>query len=323
MAQSKSDQQSTGQGSASPGQLLAARKAAKAAKKAAKRGRQAEVRESDVLRATAQAADWARENRTVLWVSIAAIAVVIGGLATWSHITSKRAHDAADLLWEASRAADAPLEGAFGAVGNEEETFTSVGARARAAAKRFDKVLERYPHTAAAAWARIGRANALLQEGKTEYARVLFKQALDDADTVTLKWRALEGLAQTYEADRNWTEAQAQYRAMSSLADARIKLQARYGLARTELAQGDQNKALRTLKDLRSDLHKEDAPELPSLSREVDTELAYLDPGSVPAGSGGGERLTPAQLRQLIERLKAAKEAGGGPAGQGAGGAGE
>lgn len=320
MAEGKAEQQRQGSQGPTPGELLAARKAAKAAKKAAKRGRAADVRESEAIRAATLAADWARQNRRVLWSVIGAAVVLIGGVTAWSYWSTNRSEKAANLLWEGARAADAPLGGGLGASGSDQETFTTVDARAHSAARRFDRVIERYSGAAAAPWARLGRANALLQEGKPSEARKLFHTVLQDADSVVLKWRALDGLAQSYEAQKSWLKAMSQYRAMASLNDRRIEMAARFGMARMELAEGRQKPAIEALKDLRSDLNKEGAPQLPELSQATDELLSYLDPEAVPAAStGAGSQFTPEQLRELIKRLKAQHGAGGagGPGGAG------
>jgi tetratricopeptide (TPR) repeat protein len=309
MADNAEQDRSSEEAPARPGERLAAKKAAKAAQKAAKRGRQAEQRETDAIRASAKAADWLRANRRAWFLAMAGIIVAGGSAVGYLTVSANQDREATGLLWEASRAAASPLEGEAGAA-TAEETFASVQARAEAAAERFGRVLEEHPRSRAAAWARVGRANALLQAGEADRAVKAFEEALEAADGTTLRWRALEGLGFAHEAAERWAEATKQYEAMEKLGDESIALEARYHLARIQLAQGKEDDALGALKKLRDALRGDDAPRLPFLSDQVDQLIRRIDPQAIPAGSGtGGGSLSPQEMQELLRRLQ---ESGGG-----------
>ncbi|MFW5876661.1 MAG: tetratricopeptide repeat protein, partial [Myxococcota bacterium] len=311
-----------------PGQLLAARKAAKAAKKAARRGRQAEARESEAIRATTVAADWARDNRRLIVGAVVAVVLTLAAVITWVTWDASRNREASELLWEGTAAATAPLEDGSAEADDADETFTSISARAQAAIERFDRVIEQYPRADAATWARLGKANALLQMGEAEPARAILEELLQDVDRTVLRWRTLEALAQSYELDEAWTEAAGQYAAIRDLGDRRIALDADYQIARITLAQGKREAAQEALEDLRGALREEDAPELPTLSSQVDELLGYLDPSAAPPSSAGAgidpSQLDPEQLQELMRRMQEQQGGGGAPPGAGgpAGGAG-
>ncbi|MFW6066756.1 MAG: tetratricopeptide repeat protein [Myxococcota bacterium] len=317
MADPKAQEEGGPEGGRTPGQLLAAKKAAKAAKKAAKRGRQAEVRESEAIRATSAAAEWAIRHRRALWVTIGVLAAALTALVAWSIWDSHRDREATQLMLDAVQVATAPLEDGTDTASDATETFTSVEARATASAEQFQRVIDAYPSSQAAAWARVGRAVTLVHTGEPAAARELLKSVLEDADSTVLRWRALEGVAQSYEAEEQWAEAARQYEAMMELGDPRIALEARYHLARMTLAQGERDQAAKDLGELREALREEDAPDLPYLSQQVDALLGYLDPGSAApsVGAGGADgqpQLSPEELQKLMRRLEQQRGAGGG-----------
>jgi tetratricopeptide (TPR) repeat protein len=295
---------------ATKGSLLAAKKAAKAAKKAAKRGRQGEIRESEAIRASAQVASYLREQRGVLLAVAAGLLVIGGGLAAYFVLTGKQDRAATEQLWFATQAATAPLEGEGG---DADEVFTSVRARANAAAERFEQVIAEHPRSRAAAWARVGQGTALLQAEDADGALQQFQAALDGADSVVLRWRAIEGLAFAHELREDWAAAAQQFEAMAGLDDARIQLQAQYHLARLERIRGNEDAALAALQKVRDALRDDGAPDLPYLSDQVDQLIRRIDPTAIPASASGGQpQLSPQEMQELMRRLQESGGAGGG-----------
>jgi tetratricopeptide (TPR) repeat protein len=306
MADTNAEQERTSEEPASsPGRLLAAKKAAKAAKKAAKRGRQAEMRETEALRVGAQVSTFLQENRRALLGAVVALVVVGAGITAYMLMSSQEDREATEMLWEAARAATAPVEG--DGAGAADETFTSAGARATAATERFGRVLEQHPRSRASVWAHLGLGTARLQANDPDGAIEAYQAALDKADSVVQRWRAREGMAFAHELREGWDEAAKQYEAIKALDDARVQLQADYHLARLDFVRGNEDAALAALKKTRDALRDDDAPDLPYLSEQVDALIRHIDPEALPAAvSGGGQpQLSPEEMQELMRRLQA------------------
>lgn len=104
-------------------------------------------------------------------------------------------------------------------------------------------VSEEYSGTSSAQWAKVNAAHEMIRTGQQEEALTLYKEVLDETDTSSpLFPLLLIGLAQGYESNENFAEAQAHYE--------KIKLLEGYqdvgymGLARISEAQGDNQSAL-------------------------------------------------------------------------------
>lgn len=320
----------------SRGQRLAAQKAAKAAQKAAKRGKQAELVESKVVKQAGVATEWAARNRQTLLLALGAVTVAIVGAFAYSAYTAGEAHAAASLLQQAVTTAEAPVEtsrdGTDPDGDDERERYGSLEERAEKALGRYRQVLTEHPSSRAAVWARLGEGAALLAADRAEDARAAFETALRDAgDDDVVAWRALEGIAFSYEAEEQWAEATERLQELEHVGDGAFEDMADFHLARIQLAQGERDRAKETLRTLYDRLNEEDHPERPFLRDQVELRLMELDsslvqrpaspfgPGGMPMPGGGGnpaDQLSPEQLQRLIESMQ--KKAGGG-----AGGAGE
>lgn len=244
----------TGGSRRSPGERLAAARAAKAAAKAAQRGRTAEAVESRAEQKAAQASGWLRE-RTQLLLGIAVVAlVVVGGVAFWRGQAESAAADASASLYEAVETAQAPIreEGIEDDSLLTRETYASASDRAEKALERFRAVTADGP---AGVWARLGEGTAALDLGQPEAARKAFEGALaDGGDDPVVAWRALEGIAFSYEAEQAWDEALGRLEELETVADGAYEPIAAYHAARMRLAKGDRAQARNDLQQLLADL---------------------------------------------------------------------
>ncbi len=320
------------------GQRLAAAKAAKAARKAAKRGRQAEVVETKALKRAEVAGEWARSNRRTLIVAMVVIGAVVAGATGWSIHQEEKAQEASAVLWDAVETARAQIlpEGEGADPDADRPTYPTGEARAERAAERYAKVVEQYPDTAAATWARLGQGNALFDLGKHEEAREAYEKALaEGGDDPIVAWRALEGIAFTYEANEQWDEAIERFGELGELEGQRWTDIADYHRARMHLAKGDEARAKETLRGLVERLRgeREDEPDLEYVLFQAELRLSALDSSLVPrqqapfpggAGFGGqgggpGGDISPEQLQQILERLQKQGVGGAGAPGGGGG----
>ena len=340
-----------------PGQRLAAAKAAKAAAKAAKRGRGQDVAAKKAAKKAGELAEWMRANRSRLLAGVAVAIVVIGSAVTWLVVSSKRESDAASLLAKATEKMTAQIRSDDAAdleTPPEQEdprpSFRSIKARARAALRAFRRVSSQYGGTDAAAWAALGEGRAQLELGKVREARAAFDRALrDGSDEPMIAWGALEGIAFTFEAENKPREAISRFQELSRIDDGAFKDVADYNIARMYLAQNDRVRATQTLRALLDRLRAGEAeeepgaepptPKLPYIAAQAELRLMELDsslvprrpsggPGGMMGGPGGGlggpgggaNGLSQEQLQRFLETLQKQGAAGGGPGGPPGGG---
>jgi tetratricopeptide (TPR) repeat protein len=329
---------------ASAGARLAAAKAAKAAKKAAKKAALVEERraanaesapaeaeapeagqeetpdqaverqlaESPVGQAALKAQDWLRGNQNAVLGVAAAAAVGLLGWVGYNAYQGSVAASAAEALAEAVEISEARVvaEGEDEPETDaDERTYDSVSARSEAALEAYRSVVAEHGGTDAAAWAQLGIARLLLEQGEAAEARQAFEAAVAarGSDPV-LAMRAYEGVGFTYEAEDNLDEARDAFDRIRGLRDGAFGALADYHLARLSLANGDEvaaQEALETLVDgLRADSESAE-PEFPYVLAQAQTLLRQLDPSS----SDGSDTL---DIEEMVRRMMAERGAGGG-----------
>lgn len=312
---------------------LQARRTAKAAAKAARRGT-APIVPTRITRSVSSARSWFEERRTYFWGGLAAIGLIA---LAWFGITGylgRSKHEAAGLLRAAVATANAPiLEAEAESPEGEapDESYASVEARAKEARERFHKVTEQFGKSSAAAWARVGEANAASALGKYEDAQKDYDRvAADDALPGFLRWRALEGSGYALEAQQKYAEAAKRFEEIAKLDAGAYRPAADFHRARMHIALHEPQPAADLLQALvkaerarppgeggRFDSLLSDAE---TLLTELSVELnapklrADIPPASGPTASsdgatpaGGGQRISPEILEALRKQLENGK----------------
>jgi tetratricopeptide (TPR) repeat protein len=330
------------------GARLAAAKAAKAARKAAERAKEREavaaaqevdpleqIQESAFGQSMQSAGEWASANRYVVAAAIGTLALCFAVFLGYRSYTGSQAAGAAALLEHATRMAEVGVVPGDDEASEVDEdgvpsSFPTEQARATAALDAYRAVLDQYPSSEAAVWARLGVGRARFALGELEEARTAYELALEEGgDDPQVAWMALEGIAFTYEATESWTDATNRLDELGRLGEGRYAPVARYHTARLQLAEGNEDAAIETLDELVSDLRQaeadEEAQEFPFVLAQAELRLRALDPSRAPAnpslsglagGGGGGppgglpEGIDPETLRRLLQ------EQGGGGAGE-------
>jgi predicted negative regulator of RcsB-dependent stress response len=304
-----------------PGQRLAAAKAAKAAEKAKKRGRDAEIVEGKAVKQAEAAAEWAQKNRSLIWGGLALLAVSVAAVVGWSIYSGQQAHEASELLLDAVTAARGEIrEGGNAATDQDEEdeVFESTEARAEASLERFRKVLGQYEGSQAGHWARLGEAKALADLGKQDEARASYEKALlEGGDDPMIALRALEGIAFTYEQEEKWDEAIERFQRLGNSGGAAIKDIADYNLGRVYMAKGDMVQAKDILHSLWERLRSDErtGPELPFIQNQTELRLMEIDPSLLPQrslGGGGGQQPSQQEIQEMIRQLQLQQGGAGG-----------
>lgn len=299
-----------------PGQRLAAARAAKAQKKTATRGREADLREqraidtAEVVRE--KAVSYLDTNRRVIWGAIGAI-VLVGAIAFGVKKWQDGEEQAAGALLEAAnrvQLAEIRSEGERAeAEDDDAPTFATRAARAEAALRKYREVTRRYPRTDAAVWAFVGEGRALLDRGEPAEARAAYQKAVQaGGDDPAVTRQALEGIGFSYEAEENWDEALDTYEELAGIANGTYESWGDYHAARMLLKKGNQDQAKERLRAVLERLRADDAPGAPYLRRQVEARLAVIDPTFTPQGGGGGGmggQLSPEQLQELIRQAQA------------------
>ncbi|MBX3270052.1 MAG: tetratricopeptide repeat protein [Sandaracinaceae bacterium] len=314
---------------------LAAARAAKAARKAAKRGKELKeekapldtIADTAVAQRVASFGDWASENRPTVYAIVGAIVIAIAG--TIGYLQYRDAQLAA-----AGAALSAAVEIANARIRDEEEipgendppSYTSVTARAEAAIAAFDAVVAQHGGTPAAAWAHLGRGQALMALERYADARAAFQAAIDaDGSDGAVLWRALEGKGFTFEAEEDWAQAAEAYTELGRIEDGRFDPVAKYHLARSYIARDQREQATDTLRtlveSLRNAADDESAQDFAYVLAQAEVRLRELDPSAVPArptlggGPGGGlvvdpgaggdsPQITPEQIQEMLRRMQ-------------------
>jgi tetratricopeptide (TPR) repeat protein len=304
---------STSTAAMTPGQRLAAARAAKSAKKTAQRGREADEREkraidtAEVVRE--KAASYLGTNRRIVWGAIATLAIAAGVLVGVRNWQASEEQAAGALLEEASRIQLATIrteDERAATEGDDEPTYTSKEARAEAALEKYRAVTSGYPGTDAAAWAHVGEGRALLDRNEPAEARAAYQKAIDAAEgDPAVTRQALEGIGFSFEAEENWDEALSTYEELGALANGLFESWGDYHAARMLLRKGDEDQAKQRLQTVLERLRTEDAPAAPYLRRQVESRLALLDPSLGTQSGGAQDQLSPEQLQELIRQAQA------------------
>ncbi len=268
---------------------------------------------------------------------VAAVVLIVAGVFAFNKFAKAGDAEAATALWDAMEIANARIvdpeeeeaeeEEASDEEGDEEEevTFESETARAEAAIEAFDEVIANHAGTKAAAFARIGLANASRVLGDSEEAREAYEAALAESDDPEVALRALEGIGFTYEVDENWDEAEARFDEMGDIDRPGARILADYHLARIALAKDETEAAKEKLQALLESLDEDDAPQMEFVRDQAEMRLREIDPSLVqssapsmfpgmggpggPGGAGafggaGGQQMTPEMQRMLEELMR-------------------
>jgi hypothetical protein len=333
MAVSQGEEEKSGPVSASSAAAsrLAARRAAKAATKASKRGT-APVVPTKVTQGVTAAKSWFdTHQRTMLYAALGAVALVVAWVLVGSQF-GKRSRDAADLLGVGLTTANAPII----APGSEpvgdapEESYPTAQARAEKTRGAFETATKRFPDAPAAAWAMLGQANALNELGKASEAQAIYARVLEQKDLAPfVRWRALEGIAYAFEAQKKYDEALKRFAEIGELENGTYKVVADYQQARMQIALGQKQKAA----DLLQALIKADkarpagegtrfesvVSDAETLLTELSVELnapklrADIPSGAGKAPSGASPQATGTGLtKEIIESLRKQLESGKG-----------
>jgi tetratricopeptide (TPR) repeat protein len=311
---------------------LQARRTAKAAAKASRRGT-APIVPTRISHGVSTARTWYEEHRTHLWGALAAIGLIALAWIGIGGYLGRGKHEAASLLRAAVTTANAPiLESEAESPEGEapDESYASVEARAKQARERFHKVAEQFGKSSAAAWARVGEANAASELGKYEDAQKGYDRvAADDALPGFLRWRALEGSGYALEAQQKYAEAAKRFEEIAKLDGGAYRPAADFHRARMHIALREPQKAADLLQALvkgerarppgeggRFDSLLSDAETLlTELSVELNAPKLRAD---IPAAStaaaspggaipGGAQQISPEILEALRKQLENGK----------------
>ncbi|MEM7448334.1 MAG: tetratricopeptide repeat protein [Myxococcota bacterium] len=314
------------------GQRFAAAKAAKASRKAAQRGRQAEDREQEVLQRASRATQWLRDRGTYFSVGLSVILALLAGVTFWASYTEGQTSQAGSELWSATQTARARVDRESDPAlldsrssNSDAEVYTSRVERSEKALGRFRKVTRDFAGSEAASWAALGEGAALLEVDRGEDARKAFETALSASNDDAVHWRALEGIAFSFEADEAWDQATARLSELKQLGSGVYEHVANLHIARIELARGREEQAKELLQELYERLKDESTLKSPDMLRRVERSLRELDSALVtPAattplsiGSHGAVGATStqgpsqAEIQELIRRLSKEQQSGG------------
>lgn len=300
-----------GQGAASEsassktaGARLAARRAAKAAKKAAKRGTETQPEEEvaeELEQTVAQATSWLDENKTRLLGALAVIMVAGGALVALTSHNRQVSGDAASQLQEGVDALLARVGTDEGEADDGTTTYATEEARAAEALAAFRKSATEFSDSPAAAWARLGEANALRAQGKPDEALAVYGD-VQTGDDGALKHFAAMGAAFALEDQGKHEAAKAKFEEAATADGDRYTPPGQYHAARMLVALGQRDKAVETLKQLveLTGSGVSDGPQYAALKGQAETMLAEL--GEAPAPSAGGAPDS-AALQKLLQQL--------------------
>jgi tetratricopeptide (TPR) repeat protein len=229
------------------------RRTAKAAAKAARRGT-ASVMPAKLTQGVLTAKSWYDDQQRIVWSVLAGVLIVAGAWFGIGAYLGKSKHESADLLRIAVATANAPILAAEDEQPEEatvDESYPSVQARATKARERFHQVIDHFPRSEAAAWARVGEANAQSELGKHAAALVEYDKTSANTDLPPLlRWRALEGAGYALEAQQKYAEAAKRFEAIANLNAGAYRAAADFHRARMYLALGQPQKAADLLQAL-------------------------------------------------------------------------
>ncbi len=287
---------------------------------------------------------WARENQRT--VTIAGLVAVLGALGFAGYMYKERKTEqnasvelAKAVSSERGRIGDADKEDEENGPRDPRPVFKTAEERRNKALEQYRAVKSAYPSTGAAILARLGEGSVLLDKRDADGAAAAFNDVKSSplaAADAEVKGRALEGAGFAYElkaqanageALRLLDDALKVYQELERLDVKGFKELGMYHQSRVLQAKGDKDKAKELLKTVRERVNKpgENHP-FPYLEEVATDRLRALDPSAAPPkaagamGGPGGNKMTEAQIRELIEKLKAGGGGGGGHGGAGGGG---
>lgn len=318
-----------------------------ASKKLSKIGERAEPQRTVAVAAdadpliekTAKLSEWAKQNQKTVQIVGALIAAVLLGTAGYLYWDNKREVQASEALAKAVAAQRAKI----GEPPKEEEDpdpapmFKTVELRREAAIKGYRDVQSQFPKTGAAILSRLAEGSLLLDKREPDNAIAAFNDvkgtALAMAD-LEVKGRALEGLGFAHEMKAIMTPADAPksldaalqtYKELENTVEIHgFKELAMYHQARVLQAKGEKDKAKELLVSLKQRLEKPDesgpspipkGQPYPYLKEVAMDRLRAIDPTAAPkqeTSGGGNPKLSPAQIRKMIEDAQKKGAAGGG-----------
>jgi hypothetical protein len=316
-----------------------------ASKKLAKIGQRAEPKRTvavasdadPLIERTAKLSDWAKKNQKTVQLVGALIAVALLGVAGFMWYQHKRETEASVLLAKAvdsqrARIGEPPKEGEED---DHSQYYKTYDERREAALKQYREVQQKFSGTGASILARLAEGSMLLDKRDADGAIAAYNDVkaspLAAADH-EVRGRALEGLgfahelkatAKPEEKDKHFEEALKVFKELESTVDVKgFKEMAMYHQARVLMNKGDKDKAKELLLSLKERLNKPDdtpapagmpsPPAFPYLKEVAMDRLREIDPEAAPKQGGmpgGGQQLTPAQIKKMMEDMQ--KKQGG------------
>ncbi|MCL2723713.1 MAG: hypothetical protein FWD69_04670 [Polyangiaceae bacterium] len=318
-----------GKGKKSGLEVAASKKLSKIGTHAEPRRRLATARDADPLLArTEKLGEWAKKNQRTVQIIGGILAVMLIGIAGYLYYDNKRETAASVLL--AKAVADG--RGHIGELPKDEDAaeaaeamgpvFGTFDERRDAALARFREVQAKFPKTGAAILARLAEGSLLLDKKDGNGAFTAYSDVRNSplaAVDQEVKGRSMEGIGFAYELKANENTADTQkylddalraYKELENTDVQGFKELAKYHQARILEKKGEEDKAKELLLALKEPLAKQEesfanipmGAEYPYLKEVAMDRLRAIDPTAAPKqGSGGGQQLTPDQIRKLIE----------------------
>ncbi|MET0386259.1 MAG: tetratricopeptide repeat protein [Polyangiales bacterium] len=298
------------------GSRLAAKRAAKAAQKAASRGTSSPV--EDVAKSVLDVSAWVDVHGRKLALGAGALVALVVAAILVSSWRSKSGREAGALLQSAVATShgliiapeDTPPEDAIVPV------FTSAKERDEKALKQFREVVKQYAGSAAAPYAALGEANALLELGKPDEASAAFEKlrsSTDESDAF-LRFRVLEGAGYALEAQKKPAEARERFEALSKLNNGAYRVVGDYHRARMLVAEGKRDEAKKLLEELNKSLADKPAEATGPTDRfdatatAAQTLLSELGGQPVERATGGSSGISQQVLDSLRKQLGSQKK---------------
>lgn len=154
-----------------------------------------QLKEDRFQEATAETLDWAVGHQKVLIISAIVVLVVVGiVIGAWVYLQNQDTKASVD-LGRAIRTYDAPLRPQGAPADPQQESFSSVAERAKAAQDEFKLVAQQFPHTRSADFAHyyIGLTAIDLGDNATAERELKEMSSTRDADLAALAKMALAG----------------------------------------------------------------------------------------------------------------------------------
>jgi hypothetical protein len=281
-----------------------------------------------LLERTAKLGEWARKNQKVVYILGTVVAVGLAVFGSITYLDKKKAN-------EASSGLAAAVADERGRIGDPDEgddpdrpkdltpIFKTAADRREAALTKYRSVTSKYAGTGAATLARLAEGSLLLDKRDPDGAAAAFldvkSSPLAQADS-EVRGRALEGLGFAYELkatldapqkDKHLDDAIKEFRELENTDVVGFKELGMYHQGRVFQTKGDKDKAIEELKSLHERLTAPGANHAMRYLEEVsDDRLRTLDPSALPPkqtgqlGGPGGNSLTEAQMRALMDQMK-------------------